>query len=39
MIRLATRTLLIFGVLFGTLAMTGLAQPPRLLAQLQDTPR
>jgi hypothetical protein len=38
-ISLAFRTLLVFGLVLGALAMSDLGQPPRLLAQLQISTR
>ena len=39
MIGLTIRTLLVFGALFAAMALTGLAQPPRLPAPIQDIVR
>ena len=39
MIRQAVRTLLVFAALLGTLAVAGLAQPPRLPALFAELPR
>ena len=39
MIALAFRIVLAFGAMFGALAVTGLAQPPRILASLAETAR
>jgi hypothetical protein len=36
MIGLTLRTLVVFTVLFGAMALAGLAQPPRLPAPIQD---
>jgi len=39
MITLTFRTLLVLAAVLGALSLSDLAQPPRLLAALQDTAR